>query len=96
MTTNLVINRSRGIDQKTGKPLDYDPSKGIQVYDVAPTPRASQGGVNPPYPKGLIGIGGRGAVSAGGGAVRARRGVRAAAGAVSEFGMSVARGVTRA
>jgi hypothetical protein len=58
--------------------------------------RASQGGANPPYPKGLIGIGGRGAVSVGGGAVRARRGVRAGAGVVSEVGMSVARGAARA
>jgi alcohol dehydrogenase (cytochrome c) len=26
------INWTRGIDQKTGKPLDYDPSKDIQTY----------------------------------------------------------------
>ena len=26
------INWTKGIDQKTGKPLDYDPSKDIQVY----------------------------------------------------------------
>src|SRR5579862_5097746 len=26
------INRTKGIDQKTGKPLDYDPNKDIQTY----------------------------------------------------------------
>jgi hypothetical protein len=27
-----VVNWTKGIDQKTGKPLDYDPSKDIQTY----------------------------------------------------------------
>jgi len=27
-----TVNWTRGIDQKTGKPLEYDPSKDIQVY----------------------------------------------------------------
>jgi alcohol dehydrogenase (cytochrome c) len=26
------VNRTKGIDQKTGKPLDYDPNKDIQTY----------------------------------------------------------------
>jgi alcohol dehydrogenase (cytochrome c) len=26
------INWTKGIDQKTGKPLDYDPAKDIQTY----------------------------------------------------------------
>jgi alcohol dehydrogenase (cytochrome c) len=37
------INWTRGIDQKTGKPLDYDPGKDIQVYST----RANQ---NPSEP----------------------------------------------
>jgi alcohol dehydrogenase (cytochrome c) len=28
------VNWTKGIDQKTGKPLDYDPSKDIQVYST--------------------------------------------------------------
>jgi alcohol dehydrogenase (cytochrome c) len=28
----MDVNWTKGIDQKTGKPLDYDPSKDIQVY----------------------------------------------------------------
>ena len=32
------INWTKGIDQKTGKPLDYDPSKDIQTYSGAATP----------------------------------------------------------
>ena len=34
------INWTKGIDQKTGKPLDYDPSKDVQTYAgvAAPTP----------------------------------------------------------
>jgi hypothetical protein len=43
MTTNLVVNWTRGIDQKTGKPLECDPSKDIQVY-------ASVGNLNPNEP----------------------------------------------
>jgi alcohol dehydrogenase (cytochrome c) len=27
-----AINWTKGIDQKTGKPVDYDPGKDIQVY----------------------------------------------------------------
>jgi alcohol dehydrogenase (cytochrome c) len=37
------VNWTRGIDQKTGKPLDYDPSKDIQVY-------AGVGNFNPNEP----------------------------------------------
>jgi alcohol dehydrogenase (cytochrome c) len=29
------VNWTKGIDQKTGKPLDYDPSKDIQTYSTA-------------------------------------------------------------
>jgi alcohol dehydrogenase (cytochrome c) len=34
------INWTKGIDQKTGKPLDYDPNKDVQTYSgvAAPTP----------------------------------------------------------
>jgi alcohol dehydrogenase (cytochrome c) len=34
------INWTKGIDQKTGKPLDYDPGKDVQTYSgiAAPTP----------------------------------------------------------
>ncbi len=32
------VNWTNGIDQKTGKPVDYDPSKDIQVYSKAATP----------------------------------------------------------
>src|SRR5207302_1530474 len=28
------VNWTKGIDQKTGKPLDYDPTKDIQVYST--------------------------------------------------------------
>ena len=35
-----TVNWTRGIDQKTGKPLEYDPSKDIQVY-------AGLGNLNP-------------------------------------------------
>jgi alcohol dehydrogenase (cytochrome c) len=36
------INWTKGIDQKTGKPLDYDPTKAVQTYSgvAAPTPDA--------------------------------------------------------
>jgi alcohol dehydrogenase (cytochrome c) len=34
------INWTAGIDQKTGKPLDYDPSKDIQTYAGVATPMA--------------------------------------------------------
>src|ERR1700720_2952084 len=37
------VNWTKGIDQKTGKPLDYDPSKDIQVY-------AGVGNLNPSAP----------------------------------------------
>jgi hypothetical protein len=26
------VNWTKGIDQKTGKPIDYDPNKAIQTY----------------------------------------------------------------
>src|SRR5205085_6417272 len=32
------INWTKGIDQKTGKPLDYDPTKDVQVYSGAANP----------------------------------------------------------
>ena len=32
------INWTKGIDQKTGKPVDYDPGKDIQTYSGAATP----------------------------------------------------------
>jgi alcohol dehydrogenase (cytochrome c) len=34
------INWTKGIDQKTGKPLDYDPNRDVQIYSgvAAPTP----------------------------------------------------------
>ena len=32
------INWTKGIDQKTGKPVDYDPSKEIQIYAGTATP----------------------------------------------------------
>jgi len=36
------INWTKGIDQKTGKPVDYDPTKEIQIYsgNAAPVPGA--------------------------------------------------------
>jgi alcohol dehydrogenase (cytochrome c) len=41
------VNWTKGIDQKTGKPVDYDPSKDIQSY-------AGIGNLNPNEPlKGL-------------------------------------------
>jgi alcohol dehydrogenase (cytochrome c) len=32
------VNWTRGIDQKTGKPLDYDPAKDVQIYAGVATP----------------------------------------------------------
>ena len=32
------VNWTKGIDQKTGKPLDYDPTKDIQIYAGTATP----------------------------------------------------------
>jgi hypothetical protein len=29
------VNWTKGIDQKTGKPLDYDPNKDVQTYRVS-------------------------------------------------------------
>ena len=37
------VNWTKGIDQKTGKPIDYDPAKDIQTY-------AGIGNVNPSEP----------------------------------------------
>ena len=34
------VNWTKGIDQKTGKPLDYDPNKDMQIYAGAATPTA--------------------------------------------------------
>jgi len=39
----MEVNWTKGIDQKTGKPIDYDPGKDIQVYST----RANQ---NPSEP----------------------------------------------
>jgi alcohol dehydrogenase (cytochrome c) len=39
----LEVNWTRGIDQKTGKPLEYDPNRDIQIY-------ASVGNLNPNEP----------------------------------------------
>src|SRR5712691_1549732 len=39
----MEVNWTKGIDQKTGKPLDYDPSKDIQTY-------AGVGNLNPNEP----------------------------------------------
>jgi alcohol dehydrogenase (cytochrome c) len=36
------INWSKGIDQKTGKPLDYDPNKDIQTYSTLANQNPSQ------------------------------------------------------
>ena len=34
------VNWTAGIDQKTGKPLDYDPSKDVQTYSGLGNPTA--------------------------------------------------------
>src|SRR5262249_25933093 len=39
----LEVNWTKGIDQKTGKPLDYDPNRDIQLY-------AGRGNLNPNEP----------------------------------------------
>jgi len=39
----MEVNWTKGIDQKTGKPLDYDPAKDIQTY-------AGTGNLNPNEP----------------------------------------------
>ena len=36
------VNWTRGIDQKTGKPLDYDPNKDVQSYSGVATPTAQR------------------------------------------------------
>jgi alcohol dehydrogenase (cytochrome c) len=36
------VNWTKGIDQKTGKPLDYDPSKDVQTYAGVATPTAGE------------------------------------------------------
>jgi len=39
----MEVNWTKGIDQKTGKPIDYDPGKDIQLYSTLPiTIRTSQ------------------------------------------------------
>jgi hypothetical protein len=50
----MEVNWTKGIDQKTGKPLEYDPTKDIQTY-------AGVGNLNPnePLKKGLSLMGGR-------------------------------------
>ena len=35
MQTVKEVNWTRGIDPKTGRPLDYDPTKDVQVYAAA-------------------------------------------------------------
>src|ERR1700751_1618328 len=37
------VNWTKGIDQKTGKPLDYDPSKDIQVYSTQANHNPTEG-----------------------------------------------------
>jgi len=36
------INWTKGIDQKTGKPVDYDPTKDVQLYAGAATPTQTE------------------------------------------------------
>ena len=36
------VNWTKGIDQKTGKPVDYDPSNDIQIYAGVATPDAGR------------------------------------------------------
>jgi alcohol dehydrogenase (cytochrome c) len=36
------VNWTSGIDQKTGKPLDYDPAKDVQIYSGAANPDRNQ------------------------------------------------------
>jgi len=36
------INWTKGIDQKTGKPIDYDPNKDVQLYAGAATPTQAE------------------------------------------------------
>jgi len=36
------INWTKGIDQKTGKPVDYDPNKDVQLYAGAATPTQAE------------------------------------------------------
>ena len=36
------INWTKGIDQKTGKPLDYDPNADLQLYAGLATPTAAE------------------------------------------------------
>jgi alcohol dehydrogenase (cytochrome c) len=36
------INWTKGIDQKTGKPIDYDPTKDVQLYAGAATPTQAE------------------------------------------------------
>jgi alcohol dehydrogenase (cytochrome c) len=36
------VNWTKGIDQKTGKPLDYDPAKDVQTYSGAAAPTSSE------------------------------------------------------
>ncbi|HEY7300051.1 MAG TPA: PQQ-dependent dehydrogenase, methanol/ethanol family [Xanthobacteraceae bacterium] len=36
------VNWTKGIDQKTGKPLDYDPTKDVQTYSGAAAPTPSE------------------------------------------------------
>ena len=36
------INWTKGIDQKTGKPLDYDPNKDVQVYSGLANPTSAE------------------------------------------------------
>src|SRR5438105_12188479 len=38
----MEVNWTKGIDQKTGKPLDYDPGKDIQVYSTSANQNPSE------------------------------------------------------
>jgi alcohol dehydrogenase (cytochrome c) len=44
------INWTKGIDQKTGKPLDYDPGKDLQTYSCSPCTGSSVASATPPRP----------------------------------------------
>src|SRR6202008_1138641 len=38
----MEVNWTKGIDQKTGKPIDYDPAKDFQVYAEGPDVNADR------------------------------------------------------
>ena len=38
----MDVNWTKGIDQKTGKPVDYDPNKDVQTYSGVANPTADK------------------------------------------------------